>query len=233
MNADLRFAGDSLAVRDVTVNTLDGQRRGHATLRGWLTFADFRTRASISLFPQSTCTLSATRDSPTWCYLRPQPAIRSICAGSFRPPSYPAAYWSIAARLTFPDILQQKKIVSLADPQLYDLVDTSPLREPVAVAVGALATPVRIYVRQRASRSRIGCLAQLRRSQHQPDYRGPAAGRDDRANGTGLVEGARVDRYSRRKSGHLSAQPGSRATHLYSGLWDGSVPSATPTTTPT
>ena len=37
MQANLHFAGDSLAVRDVTINTVTNQRRGRAQLTGWVT----------------------------------------------------------------------------------------------------------------------------------------------------------------------------------------------------
>ncbi len=124
MNADLQFAGDSLAVRDVTVNTLDGQTRGHATLRGWLTFADLSDpRYDFSLSASDLHALSNPRLADVLLSTQPNDPLH--LRGSLSASRLSGGVLVDRGTIFLPDILQQKKIVSLSDPQLYDLVDTS------------------------------------------------------------------------------------------------------------
>jgi translocation and assembly module TamB len=124
MNADLRLAGDSLAVQDVTVNSLNGQTRGHAMLRGWLTFADLTNpKFDFSLSATDLHALSNPRVADVLLSTEPNAPLH--LRGELSSSQLSGAVLVDRGTIFLPDILAQKKIVSLSDPQLYDLVDTS------------------------------------------------------------------------------------------------------------
>jgi len=124
MNADLRLAGDSVTVRDLTVNSLDGQTRGHATMRGWLTFADLGDpHFDLSLAASDLHALSNPRVADI--ELSTEPGAPVHLTGQLSAARLSGAVLVDRGTIFLPDVMTQKKIVSLSDPQLYELIDTS------------------------------------------------------------------------------------------------------------
>ena len=123
MNANLHLAGDSLAVRDVSVSTVDGQHRGHATLQGWLTFRDIKD-------PRFDLTFRA---SELHALSNPRVADMSIstverrCSspGGFSRSQLTGAVSMDRGVIYIPDVLTQKNVVNLDDPEFFNVVDTS------------------------------------------------------------------------------------------------------------
>jgi translocation and assembly module TamB len=122
MNANLHLAGDSLAVRDVSVSTVDGQHRGHATLQGWLTFRDIKD-------PRFDLTFRA---SELHALSNPRVADMSISTvaplqltGRFSRSQLTGAVSMDRGVIYIPDVLTQKNVVNLDDPEFFNVVDTS------------------------------------------------------------------------------------------------------------
>jgi translocation and assembly module TamB len=122
MNANLHLAGDSLAVRDVSVATVDGQHRGRATLQGWLTFRDIKD-------PRFDLTFRA---SELHALSNPRVADVSVSTvtplqltGRFSRSQLTGAVSMDRGVIYIPDVLTQKNVVSLDDPEFFNVVDTS------------------------------------------------------------------------------------------------------------
>jgi len=122
MNANLYLAGDSLAVRDVSVSTMDGQHRGHATLQGWLTFRDIKD-------PRFDLTFRA---SELHALSNPRVADMSVSTvaplqltGRFSRSQLTGAVSMDRGVIYIPDVLTQKNVVNLDDPEFFNVVDTS------------------------------------------------------------------------------------------------------------
>jgi len=122
MNADLHLSGDSLAVRDVSLATVDGQHRGQATLQGWLTFADLKDPRFDLVF----------RASELHAMSNPRVADVSVSTitplqltGRFSRSRLTGAVSMDRGVIYIPDVLTQKNVVSLDDPEFFNVVDTS------------------------------------------------------------------------------------------------------------
>ncbi len=127
VNADLGLVGDSLSLRHVVIGTEEGDRRGAATLGGWITFADL-------LNPQFNLWLRADHfhaiDLPRLANLtlstksaadRPD-TLRII--GSEQESVLTGKVLVDHGSIFLPDF-NRKQVVNLDDPEFYNLVDTS------------------------------------------------------------------------------------------------------------
>ncbi len=124
MHADLHLTGDSLAVRDLTIGSLEGQTHGRATLRGWLTFADLDDpRFDLTLAATDIHAMSNPRVADV--ALSTEPGAPLHLVGQLSAAHVSGAAVVDRGTIFLPDILTQKKVVSLDDPSFYDLVDTS------------------------------------------------------------------------------------------------------------
>jgi translocation and assembly module TamB len=124
MNADLRLDGDSVSVRDISVASLVGQTHGRASLKGWVTFGDLTDpHFDLSLAATDLHALSDPRVADV--VLSTEPAAPLHLSGQLSGSELTGAVLVDRGTIFLPDIMTQKKIVSLSDPQLYDLVDTS------------------------------------------------------------------------------------------------------------
>jgi translocation and assembly module TamB len=124
MNADLRLAGDSMTVRDLTVNSIEGQTRGHATLHGWMTIADLSDpHFDLTLAASNLHALSNPRVADI--ELSTEPSAPLHLTGQLSAARLSGAVLVDRGTIFLPDMMTQKKIVSLSDPQLYELIDTS------------------------------------------------------------------------------------------------------------
>jgi translocation and assembly module TamB len=124
MNADLRLAGDSVSVQDISVASLVGPTHGRATLKGWVTFRDLSDpHFDLSLAATDLHALSDPRLADV--LLSTEAGAPLHLTGQLSASELTGAVLVDRGTIFLPDIMTQKKIVSLSDPQLYDLVDTS------------------------------------------------------------------------------------------------------------
>jgi translocation and assembly module TamB len=127
IDVDVRFAGDSVGINRATAATTVGNKRGTASLGGWLTFADVDD-------PRFHVTLDA-RDF----HAIDRPRLADITLSTVGPASEDvpldfsgsedaaalAGKIRIDAASIFLPELTQKQVVSLTDPELYNVIDTT------------------------------------------------------------------------------------------------------------
>jgi len=127
VNTALVFSGDSVAIEHATLATAVGERRGTATIGGWLTFADiddpkFRVTVAARQFhavdrPRladvTLTTVGAGGEPAPLVFSGSEHA--SVLSGKVR----------IDAASIFLPELTQKQVVSLSDPELYNVIDTT------------------------------------------------------------------------------------------------------------
>jgi translocation and assembly module TamB len=125
MQANLHFAGDSLAVRDVTLNTVNGTRRGHAQLTGWVTYADLTNpRYSLTLTADELHAMSRPRLADVEISTEPGAPLRLFRLAGAAKDTLTGAIEVDRGSIYLPE-MTQKSVVSLDDPELFRLVDTT------------------------------------------------------------------------------------------------------------
>jgi translocation and assembly module TamB len=122
LNADLHLNGDSLAVRNVSVATVDGQHRGRATLQGWFTFADLKDPRFDLIFRASDL---HAMSNPRVADVTVSTVSPLQLTGRFSRSELTGAVLMDRGVIYLPDVLTQKNVVSLDDPEFFNVVDTS------------------------------------------------------------------------------------------------------------
>jgi translocation and assembly module TamB len=127
INTDVVFERDSMAIKRATVATVINDRRGTAVLDGWMTFANvddprfhftldarnFRAIDRPRLAVVSLSTVGAAGEDVPLDFSGSEDA--SVVSGKLR----------IDAASIFLPELTQKQVVSLTDPELYNVIDTT------------------------------------------------------------------------------------------------------------
>jgi translocation and assembly module TamB len=130
MATEFVLHGDSLAIAHASVTTTTGDRKGGGTaaLTGWVTFADinnpkFRVELAARNFhavdrPRlADITLSTVGTSGAQVPL--------VLSGSEQTSALTGKVRVDAATIALPDLTTKKQVVSLTDPELYNVIDTT------------------------------------------------------------------------------------------------------------
>jgi translocation and assembly module TamB len=127
INADVAFSGDSMAINRVAVATVLGQRHGTATVGGWMTFADVdNPRFHFTFDAKSFHAIDRPRLADiTLSTVGPNGEEVPLDLRGDETTSQVSGKIRVDAASIFMPELTQKQVVSLTDPELYNVVDTT------------------------------------------------------------------------------------------------------------
>lgn len=125
---EFKLTGDSLAIEHASVSTVSGDRKGTANVSGWVTFADLNDpKFLIELAARDFHAINRPRLADiTLSTVGPTGAqVPLVLTGSEQASTLTGKVRIDLATIVMPDLTTKKQVVSLTDPELYNVIDTS------------------------------------------------------------------------------------------------------------